>query len=112
MTSTSRKSSFAASAGKAILVQVAPPSLVRSTVPPDPVANAIFSLAALTPRSVEVTPLVCGVQVVDAATRSASAGLLNTLAGLHHERDFAQRLDVDRGIAVDGNQIREPVRRH
>jgi hypothetical protein len=35
---------------------VAPPSAVRSTVLPEPLAQATVSLTALTPRNVAVTP--------------------------------------------------------
>jgi hypothetical protein len=36
---------------------VVPPSLVRKTVLPEPLAQATRSLTALTPRSLAVTPL-------------------------------------------------------
>jgi hypothetical protein len=41
---------------------------VRNIVAPDPLAQATVGLAALTPRSVDVTPLVCGVQTGAAKT--------------------------------------------
>src|SRR4029078_6783699 len=40
----------------------APPSTVRNTVDPAPLAHATLSLTALTPRSRTLTPLVCTVQ--------------------------------------------------
>ena len=59
--SMSRKSSRSAS-GIGSFCHEAPPSAVRSTVPPAPLAQATLSLTALTPRSRAVTPLACGVQ--------------------------------------------------
>src|SRR5579862_4894711 len=56
--SMSRKSSFAAS-GIVSVCHVPPPSAVRRTVPFVPLAHTTRSLAALTPRSRAVTPLVC-----------------------------------------------------
>src|SRR5689334_3859008 len=56
----SRKSS--ASVVTFNLFQVAPPSVVRSTVAPDPLAHATRSLTALTPRKRAFTPLVCNTQ--------------------------------------------------
>src|SRR3990167_2616929 len=57
--STSRKSSFSAPAtGRTC--HVAPPSVVRTTVPRLPLAQAIRSETALTPRNRAVTPLDCG----------------------------------------------------
>src|SRR5690242_2918806 len=44
------------------LLHVAPPSVVRNTVAPEPLAQATRSLTALTPRKRAVTPLVCNVQ--------------------------------------------------
>src|ERR1043166_726187 len=41
---------------------VLPPSIVRKTVLPEPLAHATRSLTALTPRSRALTLLVCGVQ--------------------------------------------------
>src|SRR4030095_7595042 len=61
MASTSRKSSLSVVTVR--VVQVAPPSVVRKTVEPDPLAHATRSLTALTPRSRAVTPLVCSVQI-------------------------------------------------
>src|SRR5689334_2269340 len=58
--SMSRKSS--ASFVTFSLFHVAPPSVVRSTVAPEPLAHATLSLTALTPRKRAVTPLVCNVQ--------------------------------------------------
>jgi hypothetical protein len=43
-------------------VQVAPPSSVRITVPPVPLAQATRGDTALSPRSRAVTPVVSGVQ--------------------------------------------------
>src|ERR1051326_3383442 len=57
MASISRKSS--ASPVTVIFFQVAPPSLVRRTVLPEPLAHATRSFTAETPRSRAVTPLVC-----------------------------------------------------
>src|ERR1700752_1427222 len=58
--STSRKSSV--SSVTLSFSHVAPPSVVRSTVDPDPLAQATCSFTALTPRNRAVTPLVCVVQ--------------------------------------------------
>src|ERR1043165_2650886 len=69
--SISRKSSV--SVVTLSLRQVAPPSPVRSTVAPEPLAHATLSLTALTPRKRAVTPLVCNVQL--GAKRTA---ILNT----------------------------------
>src|ERR1051326_306764 len=59
--STSRKSS--ASVVTLNLFHVAPPSVVRNTVPPEPLAHATRSLTALTPRKRAVTPLDCNFQL-------------------------------------------------
>src|SRR5688572_4140104 len=70
--SMSRKSSV--SVVTVNFFQVAPPSLVRSTVAPDPLAHATRSLTALTPRKRAVTPLVCNVQ---RGPNMANAGISN-----------------------------------
>src|SRR5688572_2147792 len=59
--SMSRKSSV--SVVTVNFFHVAPPSSVRSTVAPEPLAHATDSLTALTPRKRAVTPLVCNVQL-------------------------------------------------
>jgi len=56
----SRKSS--ASLVTVDFCHVAPPSAVRNTVDPAPLAHATLSLTALTPRNRTLTPLVCTVQ--------------------------------------------------
>ena len=54
------------------MVQRAPPSSVRSTVPLLPLAHATFSLTALTARSRSDVPLVCNCQVPAAAAAAAT----------------------------------------
>src|SRR5438552_4799896 len=58
--STSRKST--ASVVTVNFCQVTPPSAVRNTVLPEPLAHATRSLTALTPRRRAITPLVWMVQ--------------------------------------------------
>src|SRR5262245_35644969 len=58
--STSRKSSDSAP-GTFSSCQVTPPSVVFRHVPPAPLAHAILSLTALTPRKRAFVPLVCSI---------------------------------------------------
>src|SRR5262245_25345944 len=59
MASISRKSSGSEVTGN--FFQVSPPSSVRSTVLPEPLAQATRALTALTPRRRAFTPLFCTV---------------------------------------------------
>src|SRR5688572_20683596 len=69
----SRKSSRPAS-GIVSVCHVCPPSIVLTTVPFAPLAQATDSLTALTPRSRAVVPLVC------AAQRGPDCAIANTAA--------------------------------
>src|ERR1051325_10399578 len=75
----SRKSS--ASAVTLIFFHVAPPSSVRNTVLPEPLAHATRSLTALTPRKRAVTPLVCSVQC-GAKTKSRKSEAIRLIDSL------------------------------
>src|SRR5262245_39599927 len=119
--SMSRKSTRSVVTGS--FVQVVPPSVVRSTVAPAPLAHATRSLTALTPRRFAVTPEVCGVHCRATMATSATtlapncpiASLPHCLisltlgngAPLHHELHLVQRRDVFGGIAVHCDEICE-----
>src|SRR5215211_6166585 len=68
----SRKSSFAAF-GTGICFQLSPPSVVRKTVPAVPLAQAVLSLTALTPRRRALTPVSWGVHAGAAASINPTA---------------------------------------
>ena len=57
-----------------------PPSVVRSTVPAPPLAQATSADTALTPRSRTVTPLTCGCHAIGAATGCAAPSQASTAA--------------------------------
>src|SRR3954471_4778510 len=71
--------------------QVAPPSVVRSTVPADPLAQATAALTTLIPRSLAVVPLDCSVQAGSPATA----------------RGGTSRIDA-RHAAIAARRTREP----
>src|SRR5436190_10997904 len=78
----SRKSSFSESS-TVNFCQVAPPSMVRSTVPRLPLAHAIFSLTALTPRNRPFTPLSCTVHCATATPQKSRQQAASNI-----QRDF------------------------
>ena len=75
--STSRKSRRSVVTVRACHVR--PPSAVRNTVLPLPLAHATVSLTALTPRNVAVTPLVCAVHRGAATTTDSAAPASSTV---------------------------------
>src|SRR5688572_23028486 len=92
--STSRKSRLSVVTVSAC--HFCPPSVVRNTVLPLPLAQATVSLTALTPRSVAATPLVCTVHR-GAATRPDSTAPASSTVMIHFETIRPASLPRERG---------------
>src|SRR5882724_8443893 len=65
--------------GTVSFCHVAPPSIVLKQVPRLPLAQAIFSLTALTPRNRALTPLSCGDHCAIATLQKRSEQAANNI---------------------------------
>src|SRR5688572_7129002 len=99
MASTSRKSNV--SLVTVSFCHVVPPSAVRNTVDPAPLAHATLSLTALTPRNRTLTPLVCTVQC-GAANSINVITVRSFCVSTIHDLPIT---DVQIGQAVGGGRI-------
>src|SRR6188768_2973806 len=130
MSRKSRRSAAGADTG----CQVAPASSERRIVLFEPLAHTTRSLAALTPRSLAVTPLTWGVQrgcttmwaatAISATGRNgvtAATGPMNharfrqwstpyKTASLHHDTHTPKGGDVGQRVAIDSHEVRQEAR--
>ena len=108
-------------AGTAFRCQVPPPSVVRSTVPPAPLAHATVDETALTPRKRTVTPLglrnpghrgLLGGANGTAATAAMSAGQIRVITRSRYQRAFGgttSELRLLCGILAATSMPRQPA---